>query len=894
MIHKLTLLLLAVFFSATLSLSAQVGVDQTTVEGYYRDALINSGPGISTHGTVTHFDALGWGYDYLGLGDSTEDKQRFFDLIAGREADRNGLLLYPDGAPRYRIMAVGAATRRDGDFQGGLQGDILAKGHPFLRQPARTNLINFVDRGAGYIGFCAGMQLMEDFGIKPILMQMQLYPVNPFTGESKFYAEYHSMGQTVDSVLQWGGSRVINPDDIAGLEEIAYGVVDWDLGTRHFGATWRYQNPEQPNAGRLLFSGMHPELSQQPVAVDLVADYIAWAAAAHAPAPIKATLTNGATLDVNQETFSPLVNRIKIGDGQYHHYRIQPSSSDRGPYLRITVSGEAGANLHLFLNQGAPAFKAASVREDITDGAEKVMTFNGLSNGDWYVAVKGAALPDADYLQNDQGIDLLNGVGYSIHVEWSSEPFCVQDAVTQFTWAGRNECVGEATGFAFEADDCLAGKTLTMALYDRDQRYVLGLGNFNAVAGPNSGQVVLPNSLNEGSYQLRLTLANGTYWESETNTVRAPHFYSLSMGSYQVEPGARVYLRWYASCFMDGATTISMVTEQGIQVAKMVRGATNYGVNGEWFTCNQPPGRYRFVVSVGNRAITSGVLTVSQATITRVWPAQSTVALGVPFDVSWEATSGFEKTLGSLALHSADGKLLTSLSQSLPLPQGVQSASFTVNAAALPAGIPSAGCFLRMSANGQSRDSAVFSLVAEAGTWVTAIPAQLYRNQYLTIQYRQDMLFPDGRMGRFQIVDSSGKVLQDTTGILPNQTGTQSVRVPIYATGSALQVRLVAADGTVMLRSTGAIAAKVSSMQVYLDVPNGVTWLWDGEVGAVRLSIYDAATNAVVWQQDLSQGPGWQLFSNIGGTYQKGRQYRFEMTTLDRAVNFRHSQNFTY
>ncbi len=894
MFRKLTLLMMALFFSATVTLSAQYGADHTTVEGYYRDALVNSGPGVSTTEVNTHLDELGWGYDFLGLGLSLADQDRFFELIAGREADRNGLLLYPDGAPRYRIMAVGKAVQRNGKFQGGLMGTILDGTHPFLNQPANVNLIDFVENGAGYIGFCAGMQLMDDFRIMPLGVQTYLYPPNPFTGASKFNGKYTSLGVTLDSVLQWGGTYVSNPDHVPGLEEIATARVVWDLGHRRFGATWRYQDPQDADKGRLLFSGFHPEMNSEQAAIDLVTGYFTWAAAANAPAPIKATLANGATHVVDQETFSTQWNRIKIGDGQYHHYRIQPSSSNRGPYLRVTVTGEAGANLHLFLNQGGPAFKGASVVEDITDGDRKVLTFDALTYGDWYLAVKGADLPDEYYIQNDQGIDVLNGLGYSIHAEWSSQPFCLESSVTNLRWDGRNECAGEATGFSFEADDCMAGKSLAMALYDRDGRRVASLGNIAVVRGVNSRQVNLPVGLSDGAYSLRLTYGNGSYWESDALGVRAPRFFSFSLGSAQVSPGDSVYLRWYASCNMNGTTTISMTTEQGTEVARVVRGATVYGVNGQSFLCNQVPGRYRFTVSVGSHSISSGMLTITEPTITRVWPAQSTVVLGVPFDVSWEATSGFGNTLGTLALYGADGKLLKTLAQNLALPEGVQTAAFTIHAADLPAGIPSAGCFLRLSAAGQTRDSALFSLVTEAGAWLSEIPAQLYQNQYLTLSYRQDLLFPDGRSGRFQIVDANGKVLQDTPNILPNRTGNQTVRVPIYATGISLQVRLLAADGTVMLRSSGALAAKASSMQVYLSVPGGVTWHWDGEPNTVRMRVYDAATNALMWEREQLQGHGWQAFANIQGKYQSGRQYRFEMVTTDRAVNFRHSQIFTY
>ena len=67
--------------------------------GFYKDLFMSGGARLSSRKTLPAAESLGLSYEYYAGKD--EAKQN--ELFSGSPADTNGVLLYPDGQPRFRM-----------------------------------------------------------------------------------------------------------------------------------------------------------------------------------------------------------------------------------------------------------------------------------------------------------------------------------------------------------------------------------------------------------------------------------------------------------------------------------------------------------------------------------------------------------------------------------------------------------------------------------------------------------------------------------------------------------------------------------------------------------------------------------------------------------------------
>ncbi|MCP4171178.1 MAG: serine hydrolase, partial [Fuerstiella sp.] len=106
--------------------------------GFYKDLFMSSGVNLSSRKTLYAAESLGLSYEYY----AGKDPVRQNHLLIGSENDRNGILLYPDGQPRYRMIYVngGGATSHGKS--------LTIAGRETLRQ--------FNRNGGAYCGSCAG------------------------------------------------------------------------------------------------------------------------------------------------------------------------------------------------------------------------------------------------------------------------------------------------------------------------------------------------------------------------------------------------------------------------------------------------------------------------------------------------------------------------------------------------------------------------------------------------------------------------------------------------------------------------------------------------------------------------------------------------------------------
>ena len=107
---KRSLLFATVMLLAVCSASAQ-----NNTKGYYRDVLIDGGIGLSSKWYIPATIYLDLStHTLLSVTDdkdySSLDTLYQNSVFIGNEYDENGYLLYPDGAPRFRVLYVNGGS----------------------------------------------------------------------------------------------------------------------------------------------------------------------------------------------------------------------------------------------------------------------------------------------------------------------------------------------------------------------------------------------------------------------------------------------------------------------------------------------------------------------------------------------------------------------------------------------------------------------------------------------------------------------------------------------------------------------------------------------------------------------------------------------------------------
>lgn len=869
-------------------------------EGYYKEMFINRGPGINSSDTKLHAENLGWRYDRLWLGNDEEKRNRFFDLVAGRDEDRNGILLFPDGSPRYRIMTVGGADSDHTGFIGGIQGPLMERNHPFLNHEAGNFVLKeFIAGGAGYAGFCAGMQLLDDFGLVPQNIDPYSYPTPPGGELSEFYGQYthFNTGIVLPSVKQAGGTWVFQEHLYDGLQRVADITVDWDeLGTLTFGASWVYINPLVPDAGTVFMSGVHPEMGGDSGSVNYVSDELKRTIARNHDPVLKKDLVNGIDHEAYDETFAGDWEKTKIGDGQYHHYRVTLPSGQK--YLRVELIGETDFDYHLFLHKGDYAFDSYYTKHDTTTGFSKTLTFDDPGPGEWYISVKGASFPDSDYLTSDTNIGMLNGMGYTLTATWSDQPApqeC-ETAVSDVLVIGNNTCRGQDLDYQFNGTACGAGQNVALALVDGAENVYAEYGARTIAENTNSGSFTTPPRLPQTQYRLRLTESNGTRTYSNWVTIRTMPLLSASTSAQAVLPGQSVSVNWESNCSFTGFSVVALRDQSGTEISRTVTTNSVFGANQLDYQVNAAPGSYYFTVYAGWVAINTDPFEVLQPNLDRVWTDANAIVLNEPFTVNWEAEGGFFGQNAVLSVFASNGLSLKTLSSTVAVQNGVGGADFTLTADDLNVGFSVNSVYFRLSVGGQSVASTYVPVSDQLAEWDMNVPAHLYRGQVLSLRYRQHVALAGDRL-ILQYVNDAGTVVSSQTLNVNQEAGEKEAVTAIFlpVQSEQLHFRLEDVNGTVLLTSTK-FDIREASLAFNNQLDKGVfTWQWEGEDSVLRITIYDNQTNQKIYQSDQNQQTGnHELVAPSSSLFTKGREYRLAAGVIGRLTPIGHLETFTY
>jgi len=419
----ITLVLL--FLLCSLSLHSQ---------GYYKDVFMDGGIRLTSMERLPAADLLDLSIEhfastrYTSTFPPTKRDSVIQDrLFIGSETDLNGILLYPDGQPRFRVIYV--------------NGGKAASHGLSLKPQGLDNIRRFVASGGSYLGSCAGAFLASGSTLRadtvyPRDHYLQIWPgVARGTGLSKSYTgmrvgkdspllRYGNFGgdRYIDSVRHNGGCFAYTAKDYPPETEVLlrYDYPFEKTGTQIDGeiSAWAYKKSNE--TGRVVVIGSHPESVTSGERLDLMAALLQYAIDGNGAPKVKAELQNGKIMKLYKSTYDNNPDSTMIGDKQYHHFRFSIPRDAKN--ITVVLNGAEDYDLFLYLKKEDFAFRNCADYRDISLGAAKVMTFSELSPGEWFIGVE--CNNTVETVMTPWGeeytgcLDVLNGVPYSILVKW--------------------------------------------------------------------------------------------------------------------------------------------------------------------------------------------------------------------------------------------------------------------------------------------------------------------------------------------------------------------------------------------------------------------------------------------------------------------------------------------
>ena len=422
--------------------------------GYYKSLFVNGGMYLTSNDSTKNLPAIEYlglenDYEYFGSSVNADVDGSDYDInlnvqngvmVSAPSAttvtwnDANGALLYPDGAPRFRVMYVnGGKSSNHG---------------PTLTATGREQIHDFYMNGGGYVGTCAGMFLgcknvngtnrydnadpskNYTFGIWPGRVNSSHLPKNiteyptVFTGQ-KILPDMGSLGyygfaagDTIEDVRHHGGgylphtsaNAAIPHEELLSFQYSDHSAVadtsrytlantetmekfrynDAPVAVKDSVSTWAYKASSA--SGRAVLCGSHPEgrYCNKGKQRDLMSFMLRYAMDGGGDAVVKAgDLENPGTRTMSQVSSAGDPDHAKIGDRQYHHFRFVAAAEI--PDFELTLSSNygpaSGVTLYLALRKDGLAWISDADYVLCNRGGNKKFSIKNLPAGTWYVSV---------------------------------------------------------------------------------------------------------------------------------------------------------------------------------------------------------------------------------------------------------------------------------------------------------------------------------------------------------------------------------------------------------------------------------------------------------------------------------------------------------------------------
>lgn len=386
-------------------------------EGFYKDIFMDGGVSLTSRRRLPAAESLGLSYEHYAGADASKQQE----LFVGSEIDTNGVLLYPDGQPRFRLLYVngGGATKH-----GQALGDL-----------GRLAVTDFYRHGGSYCGSCAGSFLSgrnTDANPDPRDGYLNIFPYNTLNTGLKKSRVGHRI-PTSSPLLRYGdfggdyyvadvyhnNGNWLDMDDVGSMDDVeVLATYDTpDKKTHEGAAVWALK--QDSTTGRIVNIGSHPEGITSGERRTLTEACFSYALDGVGSPPVKAHLSDGQVHVMNKGTAENDPSHTRIGDRQYHHFSfdVEEDATD----VQVQLVGLGDCDLNLYLNQGSPAFQSVATIGNTESGAVKTIR-QTLQAGRWFIGVECATTVEADLDETQSfyryrgNTDVLNGVAYSIQV----------------------------------------------------------------------------------------------------------------------------------------------------------------------------------------------------------------------------------------------------------------------------------------------------------------------------------------------------------------------------------------------------------------------------------------------------------------------------------------------
>ena len=411
--------------------STPIDPNDPTLQGYYKDLFMDGGILLTSRTTLPAANTLGLSMEYFASSATEnlnlQDTLRQTALFIGDENDSNGVLLYPDGAPRFKVIYVNGGK----SWQHGKS----------LTEEGLQRVRDYVAAGGSYVGTCAGMFMACNssyaYGNKLRPEFFRIWPgyarhtglddaeTGHFIEHNSPLLKYYNFGNDmyIDAVRHNGGGFLYEPWGVPAGTEILlrYDYPQLSPSGVNFHrqpSAWAYKANRK--SGRIVVIGSHPEGINSGERLDLMSAMLLYALEGAGDPQLKGDLVKGTprTMDKKTEDKAPLYT--KIGDRQYHHFKINIPSGAKN--IVVTLEGPSDYQLNLFMRRGSFAFAQNATHYNNNTQSKKSIKLESVEEGVWYIsaycatAVKGKKADWGTEYIGDLGV--LNGVPYTIKVDW--------------------------------------------------------------------------------------------------------------------------------------------------------------------------------------------------------------------------------------------------------------------------------------------------------------------------------------------------------------------------------------------------------------------------------------------------------------------------------------------
>ena len=420
------------------------GGPHDTSQGYYKDLFMDSGIFLTSRRELPAAEALGLSMEkFVSASHKAADSTRITQvdtvlqtmLLGGYPLDENGVLLYPDGAPRFRMVYM--------------NGGKAANHGRSLTDAARRNFQTFIRNGGSYVGSCAGAylackytyiakkdslalrtenyrylalwpgctrscQLDNSWTDVTLDKDSPLLGYYDFGGDRQVDSVRHNGGNFADTEHMWPeGTEILARYDTRGREGLSLDLTGLPV-------IWALK--ESDDSGRVISCGSHPEDVKSGERLDLMCAMVRYALDGNGSPKLKAVLEPGKERVMDRRTSDDDPAFTMIGDRQYHHFAVDvPKGCKQFTVSLKSLKGWRNFEFSLYVSDGGFAFSDAARWRSEGEGLDRQIMVDSPKPGRYYIGVCCETTVDSQETaygtQYSGRLDVLNGVPYTILVD---------------------------------------------------------------------------------------------------------------------------------------------------------------------------------------------------------------------------------------------------------------------------------------------------------------------------------------------------------------------------------------------------------------------------------------------------------------------------------------------